>query len=708
MVKKASCIVVLLWVGVQFYLCSQNIPIGSWRSHADYSNAKALTFFNDKLFCLSSEGIFFYDLLDQSINTLTPADGLSGITPTALLAHTPTNQLYISYTSGLIDVIDMDFNISTFKDIFEANDLESKRVNALATDGERILISTDFGLVILNANTNQLDDSYINLSATGDALIINNALSAAGTLYLSTSAGLLTGKQNAQTNLKDFRNWNRSNVDSSTSLVKSVFFQEQLFTLTDSGKVFIFHDDTWRQLTADVTLFNNIFLAGNTLKAASGNQVFSYRDSTFTEELTINEAGTINQSISVATETYVAHSKKSLALVGGNELATISPNGPKGELSYLHQLEDFTLYFSSTTLGFSFFTQGVWNYQLKDANANNLPYFKDATLDLISGNGIFLSPKDGLYSWDTREITAISVNNSDLLTWHLLATDNLGIAWALCQRNGFYELYNTSTAEFFPIEISSAQEINDYVVAPNGDHYLASNNGLIVFNTESGDKRTLIDVIGNGNLPSATVHAMQLGLDGKLWLGTARGVGYFTNYAGVLAGVNVDAVRPIFEGFFLFDGIAINTVAIDGGNRLWVGNRDGLWLFDEETQTNLLRFTTENSPLVNQKIDRTVINPLNGEAFIQAGDQLLSYRTASSRAGPAHTDVKVFPNPVFLKQHTQVSVTGIAYNNEIMITDLAGNLVYKGAANGGTFTWNLQNYSGFTAKAGVYSGVFHR
>ena len=39
---------------------------------------------------------------------------------------------------------------------------------------------------------------------------------------------------------------------------------------------------------------------------------------------------------------------------------------------------------------------------------------------------------------------------------------------------------------------------------------------------------------------------------------------------------------------------------------------------------------------------------------------------------------------------------------ELMITDLAGNLIYKNIANGGTFSWELSNYSGFKIKPGIY------
>ena len=87
---------------------------------------------------------------------------------------------------------------------------------------------------------------------------------------------------------------------------------------------------------------------------------------------------------------------------------------------------------------------------------------------------------------------------------------------------------------------------------------------------------------------------------------------------------------------------------------------------------------------------------------LQGVNQFLSYRTDASRAGNSHTSVEVFPNPVRQTVDTNVSIRGLAYNNEVMITDLAGNLIHKGKANGGTFSWNLTNYSGFKARGGVY------
>jgi hypothetical protein len=133
-----------------------------------------------------------------------------------------------------------------------------------------------------------------------------------------------------------------------------------------------------------------------------------------------------------------------------------------------------------------------------------------------------------------------------------------------------------------------------------------------------------------------------------------------------------------------------------------MSTRDGLWQFDENIERNLLHLRRANSPIVNNNIQEMVVNPLNGELFLASNDQFLSYRTDATRAGAFHTEVEVFPNPVRLSADNIVTIRGLAYNNEVMITDVSGNLIHKGEANGGTFSWDLGNYSGFRARAGVY------
>lgn len=332
-----------------------------------------------------------------------------------------------------------------------------------------------------------------------------------------------------------------------------------------------------------------------------------------------------------------------------------------------------------------------------------MPIFRDVALDLISGNGIFLSETDGLYSWDTENISQLNLEDPIITDWVSLAESPQASYWALVKTEGnLYGLFNPENEELVEMNLAANSTINDYLIVSNGDHYLATNFGLYVFNPESGLERRLNTVLGNGNLPNNRIKDLAMDLNGQLWIATESGVAFFNRFQGVLEGDNVDASQPIFEGFFLFDGIPVNHITIDGGNRKWMSTRDGLWLFDENTERNIVHLRRSNSPIVNTNVQQMVVNPLNGELFISSSSQFLSYRTDATRAGAVHTDVEVFPNPVRLSADKTVTIRGLAYNNEVMITDIAGNLIHKGKANGGTFSWDLGNYSGFRAKSGVY------
>ena len=352
---------------------------------------------------------------------------------------------------------------------------------------------------------------------------------------------------------------------------------------------------------------------------------------------------------------------------------------------------------------FHFFENGRWTYTSKDSNDQDLPFFGDVALDLISGNGIFLSEADGLFSWDTENISSLNLGNSIIKDWVSLAESPQGGYWALVKtENNLYGLFNPETEDVVEMNLLANTILNDYLIVPNGDHYLATNTGVFVFNPNSGEERTLNTVLGNGNLPNNQIKDLEMDLNGQLWIATESGVAFFNRFQGVLQEENVDASQPIFEGFFLFDGIPVNHITVDGGNRKWMSTRDGLWLFDENTERNILHLRRSNSPIVNNNIQQMVVNPLNGELFLSSESQFLSYRTDATRAGATHTNVEVFPNPVRLSTNNSVTIRGLAYNNEVMITDIAGNLIHKGKANGGTFSWDLGNYSGFKVKSGVY------
>ena len=122
-----------------------------------------------------------------------------------------------------------------------------------------------------------------------------------------------------------------------------------------------------------------------------------------------------------------------------------------------------------------------------------------------------------------------------------------------------------------------------------------------------------------------------------------------------------------------------------------------------ETGTKeLLHFDTENSPLPSNKVVSIAIEPKTGEVFFATAKGLVSYRGDAIVANNQYEDVYVFPNPVRPDYYENITITGLIYESNVKITDIAGNIVYETTSNGGQATWNGNNFSGNRVNSGVY------
>ena len=147
----------------------------------------------------------------------------------------------------------------------------------------------------------------------------------------------------------------------------------------------------------------------------------------------------------------------------------------------------------------------------------------------------------------------------------------------------------------------------------------------------------------------------------------------------------------------------ITDIEIDGANRKWIGTASsGVFLFSSDGLTLIENFTAENSPLLTNTILDMTIDERTGEIYFVTDQGLISYRSDASAGDNQYTNVNVFPNPVYPNYFGPITIQGIAADSEVKITDVAGNLVYRTASNGGTATWDGNTLQGQRATTGVY------
>jgi hypothetical protein len=81
---------------------------------------------------------------------------------------------------------------------------------------------------------------------------------------------------------------------------------------------------------------------------------------------------------------------------------------------------------------------------------------------------------------------------------------------------------------------------------------------------------------------------------------------------------------------------------------------------------------------------------------------MVSYRSNSTQPSESLSAVTIFPNPVRPGYGGEVGIKGLMNESVVKITELSGRLIYETTSQGGTASWNLNDYTGRRARGGIY------
>jgi hypothetical protein len=202
------------------------------------------------------------------------------------------------------------------------------------------------------------------------------------------------------------------------------------------------------------------------------------------------------------------------------------------------------------------------------------------------------------------------------------------------------------------------------------------------------------------------VNCLAVDLEGDVWVGTAQGIVIFECGGNVFEPACLGTLRPVEQDGFLEYLLAteeVQTIAVDGGNRKWVGTKSGVFLLSPDGRTQVARFTAENSPLLDNSINHIAIDPESGLVYIGTEKGVTSYQGDAIQGGRLHAATpQVFPNPVSPDYSGPIAIRGLARDAVVKITDVTGKLVFETRAFGGQAIWNGLDYQGRRVRSGVY------
>jgi hypothetical protein len=428
---------------------------------------------------------------------------------------------------------------------------------------------------------------------------------------------------------------------------------------------------------------------------------------------------------------------------------TLSPDGPHyNHFGFMRFLNNklYTCNGDYThSSGIQIYDNNNWiNYQNEGiSDVTGLSYMGAFCLDVDpkNENHIFAGSRNGLYEFkDGQFVSFYNSNNSPIepfdgktLEYELVSDvkyDSNGDIWLLNSSAPNASMIRYANGSFTKLNHAELMKLNSGAIKnrsnaemrgmffdSQGLMWFVNNNwytpAFYQYDTNS-DKLTayenFVNQDGTVQNPQLGVRCIAEDLQHNIWIGTSAGPFVFERKEINNGGTTLTQVKvPRNDGTNFADYLLANTdilsMAIDGGNRKWFGtNGNGVYLISADNMTQILHFTTADSPLLSNIVKSMAVNPASGEVFFGTDNGLCSYISDATQSNTEMTsdNVWAYPNPVEPNYTGPITITGLTLNADVKILSANGAIINEGRSNGGTYTWDGCDQKGRRVASGVY------
>jgi hypothetical protein len=733
-----------------FFLChpgqSQLQPIGSWREHLPYHQAIAVAAGNEEIFAATPFAIFSVGLSDNSLHRFSKMTALSETGIRAIAFDSTTAKLIIAYSNSNVDIFKNGLvkRLDALKQSTLAGD---KTIYSLYCRAGIAYLCTGFGIVVIDENKYEVKDTYL-IGQNGTQVKVNALCADKTFFYAATEEGLKRARTNTA-NLADYRSWELISGSSGLTagpIQEVMILSEDHPLVLKNDSLFLKQDINWSFFYNDGSHISSIVKSDSQIllsefSATTGRIILLNQDATVAR--IIQNAAILRHPEQIAIHSndyWIADSITGLLKLSGNSFTPYVPNSPASIAAGELVVNKEVLWAASGTVNSNWQGQndknGLYKFsndQWENLNSSNLPAL-DSLPDLIA---LTTDPRDGslwtgsfgggLLHLGTGNSITVYKQNSPLqfpvgspgrynvsgLAFDVknnLWISNYGAAQNIHVRKADGS-WKSFAIPFFHSENAVSQILIDeadqkWIVSPKGNGLIAFNHGASLDNPADDKWRFFKAGKGNGNLPDNLVLCIAKDRNGFIWVGTGSGIGIIQCAQEIFTNPACEAVLPVvqqgnFNGY-LFHDEQVQSIAVDGADRKWIGTRNGTWLVSEDGEKTIYHFTEDNSPLLSNDVKKIAINGTTGEVFFSTAKGICSFRSTATEGSNANTGVLVFPNPVPPGYNGQIAVRGLVNNAIVKITEMDGRLVYQSRAFGGQLIWNGKDYKGRKASSGVY------
>lgn len=733
---------------LSYFSYGQGIAIGQWRNHLPKNNVIAVAEANNRIYAATPYSIFYFDKTDNSIQQLTKVNGLSDVGISAIHFNKNYNILVITYTNANIDLFKTS-GIINIPDIKMKSIPGNKKINNITSSGKYAYLSCGFGIVVLDLVKNEIKDTYI-IGDNGSKINVWDIAINDTAIYAATQVGIYKANS-TNPNLADYHNWEK---DSSIRGINSnykhiVFFNDKIIVSKERGTqaaedtLFVFNGINW--VSFDTSTIYHFSVHDNHL-ITSHYGLFSVRNELLQIVQTSQFSTLPNQVIEDKDHHFwVADQTKGLLKVADNlqDYESIIPDGPASGNVFALISSPSGIWLAPGGIDYgswaSTYLQGSL-HQFNDEKWNNFTSSNNTGLtdSIFSILDIAVDPTDnskvyaaswvnGIIEFTNNKVTnVINESNSSLRPFYFQGDRYLRVGNVKFDASGNLWATNSGVPNALSVKLKGGQwesydiqsiinsDVLNLLIDRNNYKWMrVRDNRLAVFNkTQSGIQKAWVNINKGNDLAGNYINCFAEDLDGEMWIGTDKGIrviyspeNVFTTNFNAESAITAQTILVEFEGHVqhLLEFESVTAIAVDGGNRKWIGTqKGGVFLVSSDGTQQLAHFTADDSPLFSNTINTIAINPKNGEVFFGTDMGVISYRGFATEGGETFQDVYAYPNPVRPEYNGLIAIKGLVRDASVKITDIAGNLVNNMIANGGQAIWSGKNFTGERVQTGVY------
>ncbi|HPS12438.1 MAG TPA: two-component regulator propeller domain-containing protein [Prolixibacteraceae bacterium] len=560
---------------------AQRAP-GNWEYHLSMTNTSKVVEAGNKIYFLSDGGIFYFNKEDNSLETITKLDGLSGSDFSLISYNESMKCIIVAYKNSAIDVIYSDGSIHPIFDIKRKNIIGDKLIYSGTNVGNLCYLSCGFGIVVLDLEKLEIKDSYI-IGDGGNYQTVYGIGFIDDFVFAGTKEGIKYAPASGA-NLLDYSNWKN---------VENAFLGDYNYNLitTGWGRLWAVHQseewhgdrtvsrhaaDVWYPEYEDYSVIHDLEFTHGNMVYCLENSVVVY-NSQRQKSLVIDNYPFASESVEMKPLSAIVDTLGAVWIADGNygavryENGTFTPLSPDGPFNN----NVFSLTFSDNQLwSASGGHSSAWEQLYSDFNVNNYSNGQWESYNRFTGaidagywDAIQVLPFPGetdhcyVATWghgilelnNGKVVNVYDDNNSSSTLQSAIPGepyvrvggmdfDSNGNLWVSNSKvyNNLHEMKADGTWEpYFLSEIANSFEVGQVMVTSNDDIWMIvprkMTYGMYVMSND-GKQKKLLNVssyFSNGEDEKITdmnnVYSMAEDKDGAIWVGTSTGIAVYNN-----------------------------------------------------------------------------------------------------------------------------------------------------------------------------------